>query len=284
MIKESNDNTLFLTGQCNNRCLMCCQPPTIENDIEELYYRNIRIIDESPDDIQVIGLSGGEPLLLGERLFDLIDIIRSKFPTSHIHLLSNGRLFKNPSIANKLKDHAGDSLIVGIPIHSDYEKDHDIIAGVKGAYSDTMRGLYELAACDIEIELRIVINAINYKRLNQMSDFIFKNLPFVSWTAFMGMEMTGCAIDNYSTIWVEPESYAKYLEEAVLNLSSWNMESVIYNIPLCLLSEALHQYAVRSISDWKVMYADVCNRCSKKQECCGLFATSKEKYHGLKAI
>ena len=33
---NSNDNVLFITSQCNNRCLMCCQPPNNNDDLEIL--------------------------------------------------------------------------------------------------------------------------------------------------------------------------------------------------------------------------------------------------------
>ena len=38
---KSNDNTLFVTEQCNNRCVMCCQPPKRVNDIDLYFAQNI---------------------------------------------------------------------------------------------------------------------------------------------------------------------------------------------------------------------------------------------------
>ena len=40
---KSNDNTLFVTEQCNNRCIMCCQPPKRVNDIDLYFAQNIDI-------------------------------------------------------------------------------------------------------------------------------------------------------------------------------------------------------------------------------------------------
>lgn len=37
---SSNDNTLFVTEQCNNRCIMCCQPPQTADDIDALFPKN----------------------------------------------------------------------------------------------------------------------------------------------------------------------------------------------------------------------------------------------------
>lgn len=281
---NSNDNALFVTALCNNRCLMCCQPPLLKNDIEVLYKKNLKLIKSAPKNLPVLALTGGEPTILGDRLFDLIKEIRQSLPETDIHILTNGRAFKEADFAHRLAAAGEGKITVGVPLHSDYGPDHDLIAGAKNAYQETILGLYNLASEGIAIELRIVINAMNYQRLPQMAEFIFKNLPFVSWTAFMGMELIGYAEKNHDHIWIEPIDYVGYLEEAVLAMADWDLDVEIYNIPLCLLPESLHPVACKSISDWKNKYLDICNECSKKNDCCGLFATSKEPYEGLHII
>ena len=281
---DSNDNTLFTTARCNNNCIMCCQPPLNNDDIDELYKRNIAIINRSPKDIPVVGISGGEPTLLGDRLIDLIRHIRQTLPDSDIHILSNGRNFKDIDYTRRLVEAADDKLFVGIPLHSDYYKDHDIIAGAKEAYNETMAGIFNLAALGAAIELRIVINKLNYMRLPQMADFIQKNLPFVAWTAFMAMEHIGHAVSNERNIWIEPIDYADKLTEAVLILAQWRKEVAVYNVPLCLIPESIHQFAQKSISDWKNKYLPECDHCSLKSKCCGFFATSQKFFKGIKPI
>lgn len=281
---DSNDNTLFTTARCNNNCIMCCQPPLNNDDIDELYKRNIAIINRSPKDIPVVGISGGEPTLLGDRLIDLIRHIRQTLPDSDIHILSNGRNFKDIDYTRRLVEAADDKLFVGIPLHSDYYKDHDIIAGAKEAYNETMAGIFNLAALGAAIELRIVINKLNYMRLPQMADFIQKNLPFVAWTAFMAMEHIGHAVSNERNIWIEPIDYADKLTKAVLTLAQWRKEVAVYNVPLCLIPESIHPYAQKSISDWKNKYLPECDQCSLKSKCCGLFATSQKTFKQIEPI
>ena len=281
---DSNDNTLFTTARCNNNCIMCCQPPLNNDDIDELFERNIAIINRAPKDIPVVGISGGEPTLLGDRLIDLIKHIRQTLPDSDIHILSNGRNFKDIDYTRKVVEVADDKLFVGIPLHSDYYKDHDIIAGAKEAYNETMAGIFNLAALGAAIELRIVINKLNYMRLPQMADFIHKNLPFVAWTAFMAMEHIGHAVFNERNIWIEPIDYAYQLEEAILTLAQWRKEVAVYNVPLCLIPESIHPYAQKSISDWKNKYLLECDQCSLKSKCCGLFATSQKPFKQIKPI
>ena len=99
---NSNDNTLFVTAQCNNRCIMCCQPPLAHDDIGALYEKNIHIIESAPEGIKVVGITGGEPTLLGDRLFSLIEHIRRHIPSAAIHILSNGRNFSDLEYTRKL--------------------------------------------------------------------------------------------------------------------------------------------------------------------------------------
>ncbi|MBP3253597.1 MAG: His-Xaa-Ser system radical SAM maturase HxsC [Bacteroidales bacterium] len=281
---DSDSNILFVTNRCNNRCLMCCQPPKDSCDTDYFFKKNIDLVASAPKDVKTVCITGGEPTLEADRLIELVDFVHRTLPDTQIHILSNGRNFANPDLARQLKLAAGDHVLVGVALHSDYCGDHDLIAGQKDAFNQTVTGLYNLADNDIATELRVVINKLNYTRLEHMSEFIFKNLYFVAWTAFMAMEYTGWAVKNRNMIWAEPVDYMPYLCRAVKNLSQNCMEVFIYNIPLCLIPDAMRHYAVRSISDWKVVYADTCLACSAKDLCCGLFGTSKRRFEGLKPI
>ena len=281
---DSNSNVLFVTNQCNNHCIMCCQPPQQGNDFNFFYNQNVKLIKSAPKETKVVCITGGEPTLAGNYFFDLVSLVRSELPSTDIHILSNGRIFINNDFTRQLKVAGGDKVFVGVPIHSDYFRDHDIIAGAKGAFNETMLGLYNLADEGIPIELRVVINKLNYNRLYQLAEYIFKNLYFVSWGAFMGMEDTGWATKNAGTIWIEPIDYINQLCIAVKELDDWDIPVAIYNIPLCLLPTDYHRFAAQSISDWKTRYLDICTKCTVKDKCCGLFGTSKHIFKGLSPI
>lgn len=281
---RSNDNTLFVTEQCNNRCIMCCQPPKKADDIEALFVENMERITSAPQDLPVIGITGGEPTLLGNKLLELIHQIRTSLPDTDIHLLTNGRKFKDYQYAKNIIEAGGEKLFLGIPLHSDYGQDHDLIAGARDAYNETMMGLYNVAMCGGCIELRIVMNKLNYYRFLSMAEFIHKNLSFVAWTAFMGMEKTGLADRLCDKIWIEPKDYISQLSDAVHYLDSWHHEVSIYNIPLCLLTNDLYKFAKKSISDWKNFYPEICNDCVLKESCCGLFSTSSSMFNNIQPL
>lgn len=279
---ESNSNVLFVTDRCNNHCIMCCQPPKVKDDFDYHFKKNVSLIKSAPKETKVVCITGGEPTLAGDIFFKLIQMVREELPDTEIQILSNGRLFTNHNFARHLKEVGGDKVFVGVPLHSDYAGDHDKIAGVKGAYNETLLGLYNLGDEGIPVELRIVINKMNYQRLLQMAEFIFKNIYFVAWTAWMAMEDTGYATKNAKHIWIEPIEYIPQLCNAISYLDEWTIPSSIFNIPLCLLPQDYRQYAAQSISDWKTKYLDFCDNCALKEKCCGLFATSKSIFKGLK--
>lgn len=281
---NSNDNSLFVTSQCNNRCLMCAQPPINKNDIDFYFQKNLSIIEAAPIELLDIGITGGEPTLLKEKLFELIKHIRIKLPNALIHILTNGRVFSNIIYTQTLAATDVEYLLLGIPLHSDYMGDHDKITQVSNSYTETLKGLYNLARFNINIELRIVINKINYTRLPQISHFIYKNLPFVKYISFMGLEDTGYAIKYHDEVWIDPIEYQNELEKAVIDLATWGMNVSIFNLPHCILKESLHEFAQKSISDWKTIYLPCCNECIVKNECCGLFATSKKQSSHLAPI
>lgn len=281
---HSNDNALFVTAQCNNRCIMCCQPPLQSDDIDKYFNKNIALIDSAPEDLISIGITGGEPTLLGDRLFSLIERIRNKLPDTEIHLLTNGRAFSNLDYARKLAECSTDKILLGIPLHSDYFADHDAVTQVQGSFNETILGLYNLARFNLCIELRVVLTKANYSRLPNMAEFIYRNLPFMSYISFMGLEYTGYTVKNRNSVWIEPAEYQSELETAVSNLAGWDMNVSVFNLPHCLLKPTLWPHARQSISDWKTIYQSECDRCTKKSDCCGLFGTSKRHVYNIYPI
>lgn len=281
---SSNDNALFLTGQCTNRCLMCCQPPVAEPDIDIFWEKNIRLINSAPKELPSIGLTGGEPTLLGDRLIELIRYIRSTLPATRIHILTNGRRFADADFAGRVVDAGEGMLTFGIPLHSDSPVLHDRIAGARNAYSQTLLGLYNLAACDAVIELRVVINKINFPRLSQLAVFVSRNLTFIQSVSLMAMEGVGFASDNRQIIWAEPLDYLPELAQATHYLADLGFLVNIFNVPLCLLSADLQPFACKSISDWKNAFLPECKLCNLRGECCGFFSTSEIIYNGIKPV
>lgn len=282
---NSPHNFLLFTERCNSNCLMCSQPPRDKDDTRYLFQIHTQSIPLIPKNCIELGITGGEPTLLGDNFFKLLEQIQIQLPNTEIHCLTNGRSFAWPGMANKLGDMSFQRLMLGIPIYSDYNAQHDYIVQAKGAFDQTIQGLYNLARRNIRIELRIVLHKQTIPRLLKLSKFIYKNLPFVEHIAFMGLEHQGYTPHNLDKLWIDPIEYGKELVEAITYLSDFGMAVSLYNSQLCTTPPEIWQFSRKSISDWKNIYHEECGQCSMKNDCGGFFASSIFKHSkGIKAF
>lgn len=277
--EQSTHNFLFLTERCNSNCLMCSQPPKDHDDTQYFYEVNSALIPLiRKESCESIGITGGEPTLLGDYFYSLIEQLKSNLPNTFVQCLTNGRTFAWPETAEKLHtiDHSG--LLLAIPLYSDIAEIHDYVVQAKGAFYQTVNGIYNLARYNQRIEIRVVLHKITIPRLQKLAQFIYKNMPFVEHIALMGLEMEGYTPFNIDKLWIDPYDYQEQLKETVLFLNDFGMNVSIYNIPLCLLPEELWCFSQKSISDWKNIYFDACNSCDKLEECGGMFKSSVKKH------
>lgn len=282
--EQSNDNSLFVTDRCNSNCLMCSQPPKNKDDLDYYFNINTQLIRLIPPTTKELGITGGEPTLLGKRFITLLEHITNHLPNTDIHILTNGRSFAWRNIAEEISKVKNSKIVYGIPLYSDFYQQHDYVVQAKDAFSQTMLGFHNMARFDQRLELRVVLHKLTYKRLPSLAKFIYMNLPFVEHIAFMGLEYTGYTPKNSDLLWMEPSEYINELEEAVQYLDSMGMNVSIFNLQLCLLKPTLWKFARISISDWKREYLSECNMCNLLNECGGVFATSIKHSDEIKAV
>ena len=278
--KGSNDNVLFVTSACSNRCIMCCQPPKHGDDSEHLYQKNLAVIASADSDTDYVCITGGEPTLIGDKLFIYMHKIWERMPDAEIHFLTNGRKFAEVEYLTAFVKNVKGNMVLGIPLHSDNPIDHDYISGAKGSFYETLKGLHNLGLLGFNIELRVILLQQNCQRLPKIAEFISLNLPFVSQVSIMGLEITGYAEKRFQEVWIDPIFCTTELTRAVACLEQSRIQVRLFNIPLCLLPPQLWNYSCRSISNWKQTYLAVCERCKVKEQCCGMFSTSK-RYSGF---
>jgi His-Xaa-Ser system radical SAM maturase HxsC len=272
---KSRQNAIFATGLCNHRCMMCPQPPILkEKDRTDFNLKLISLFDGRTEEV---GITGGEPTLIGDKLFILIEHIQKKLPKAAINLLSNGVKFSEKEYAMKLAMCVHSDLQIDVPLFSDIASEHNRIVGAKTFYK-TIEGLYNLAVFKQRIGLRIVIHKQTYKRLYQLSEFIYHNFPFIFQVAFMQMETIGLAETNLKNLWIDPYDYNEELEKSVIYLNERGIKAFIYNAQLCVLPRSIHSFAVQSISEWKNVYLTECDGCTLKCQCGGFFESNK-KFH-----
>lgn len=195
---KSNHNAIMATERCNHRCIMCPQPPILQEKDKTPF--NLKLISLFDKNTQEIGITGGEPTLIGDNLFVLINHIKKELPHTAISILSNGVKFADKEYAMKLAKCRHHDLQIDIPLFSDIAEEHNRIVGAKTFYK-TVQGLYNLALFHQRIGIRIVVHKQTYKRLPQFADYIYHNFPFVAQVAFMQMETTGLAKENIDQLW-----------------------------------------------------------------------------------
>lgn len=274
---DSPHNVIFSTNRCNLKCIMCPQPSA--SDSESIFENNLKLLSlMDKDKTKELAITGGEPTLIGDNLFRLIQECKKNLPKTSLIILSNGKKFADFNFAKELALVEHPSIFIAIPLYSDIDSIHDHIVGIKGSFFETITGLHNLALLKQKIEIRTVIHRLNYERLPQLAYFIYHNFPFVFHIALMGMETTGLARENLDSLWIDPYDYMKQLKEAVQTLCRANMNVSIYNHQLCLMPRQLWRFARKSISSWKNIYIEKCNNCKEKENCCGFFSTSGEIY------
>ena len=279
-------NTLFVTNQCNSRCLMCSQPPTPQEDgwLFDEATEIVALVDHAPD---VVGITGGEPTLSPLRLRRLLDTIHQSWPAAQVEVLTNARLLGEEQTAALLL--AG--LPAGrtnwlVPLYGASDEVHDFVVQAPGAFDETLGGLLNLQRHGQCVQLRTVLVRPVIERLVDWAAFVGRNLPVVDAVALMATEPIGFALANQSLSVVDVSECRAELLAAADVLTSHGLRPVLMNMPMCKLPDPLRPLAALSISDWKNDYAPECSDCTLRPTCAGFFFWDKTTNYrtGLKPV
>jgi His-Xaa-Ser system radical SAM maturase HxsC len=272
LFRESDEHhSLLMTNRCNSYCLMCSQPPTPQDDswlVEEAFdaIRHLRLPPRT------LGLSGGEPLLLGAQLRRVLDCIATTHPTTAVEVLTNGRRLSDPALASLLLNSSSRNISWLVPLYGHADFVHDFVVQAPGAFDETLGGLLALQEHGQQIQLRVVLIKPVLETLTELCGFIGRNLPFVREVALMACEPIGFAMANREHCEVDLADWTETLQAATQVLKRHRVQFLFMNMPLCSLPRNLWGYAHKSISDWKNVYDSECSACAVRDQCSGLFA------------
>jgi len=279
--RGSKHNTLLVTEQCDQLCVMCSQPPKKHH--VDLFDQFVEAVELAPDKA-TIGLSGGEPMLHKQRLFDFLERSLSARPDLKFHILTNGQHFENED-ADFLNRLPRGSVLWGIPMYAAKAVVHDEIVVKEGAFQKLCASLALLAKVGATIELRTVVMGSNAQYLPALAQFIATHLPFINFWAIMQMESIGYGRMNWDKEFYDTSISFNTLSEAIDLSAALGTEIALYNFPLCTLPDRYRQFSVNSISDWKQKYLLECTECTLKEQCGGFFEWYQESkgFEGIKA-
>jgi His-Xaa-Ser system radical SAM maturase HxsC len=282
--RNSAHNSLLVTDRCNNYCLMCSQPPkNIDDQWRLLEIKEaLALIDPAT---AALTFTGGETLTDWEEFIGVLRECRDQLPATAIQVLTNGRAFAASGIVDAWKDLEHPNLMAAIPVYASVDHVHDHIVQAKGAFDETIYGILKLKDRGQRVEIRVVLHALTASLIEETCRWLARNLPFVDHVALMGLENTGFAIANDAMLWIDPVEYGDALASAVDHLIAAGIRVSVYNLPKCVLPNAIWPYAVQSISDWKNGFVEECDRCDEKSACSGFFTTGRPRVsRGVRAI
>lgn len=272
---EQDDNAFMITGKCNSNCIMCPAGNYLrkngENaDIDML----LDIVSHIPTDARHFTITGGEPFLAGDGLFVLLKSLKARFNHSDFLLLTNGRALSIQEYAGMFDRTAPVNMITGIPIHGHNCSIHDMITQSPGGFEQTMAGISNLLRAGRKVEIRIVVNKLNYEYIYDISQLIVERFSNVHSVKIMGMEMTGSAARNRDKVWISYSRAFEASKRGIDNLIRNEIDVALYNFPLCSVDKKYRMLCRKSITDYKVRFADACYMCRNKDACGGIFAGS----------
>lgn len=166
---------LYVTKNCNRKCLYCKERAFYNKQIESNnYFSNLQNIndlaEQSGDKVKIWTLTGGEPFLHP----NIIEILRClrKNSSGEISIVTKG--VTNLELLNKICE---DKLVdnISFSLDSTQESVVTLLTGSSETYRDIYGNIELVKKHRIEININTVLTSINYNHMEQIAEFAFKN-------------------------------------------------------------------------------------------------------------
>ena len=266
---------VFITNQCNSNCIMC--PDSEARRVKENTITTdflLEYISLLPSDLLHVDVTGGEPTLLKYDLVRVLEALLNQTEIADIQVLTNGRSFAVYSYAEMFRLVADKRMYIEIPIHASTAELHDVIAGIPGAFEQTIYGIRNLLSLSIRVNIRIVVSKLNCHDLIGIIDLIRDRFPQVTRINFLGLEMMGNAFHNKQDVWIEYSDVKVPLEECIEYCVLHGLEPKLFNFPLCMFNRKFWYCYKSSITEYKIRYQTECDNCRERRDCGGFFAST----------
>ena len=271
----SYDNALVLTSKCNSNCIMCpCSESYRKAEVLESAEHICRLIEYFPTDVPFLTITGGEPTLIKEGMFDVLEKMKRHFEGTKYFLLTNGRTLSNEKYLNRFLESMPQNIRFCIPIHGYDPETHDYITQARGSFKQTEKALKHLLNHKCEVEIRIVVSKLNDEWMTKIAQYIVSHFSGVAYVNIMATEMCGAAALNRERVWLDYEKCFELSKKAIQILLKEGIDVQLYNFPLCKVEREYWSICMQSISDYKIRYQPQCEQCAVKKICGGVFGTT----------
>lgn len=161
-----------LTQKCNVFCKHCYNNSGVNNECQDLmtperWIQFCRYIVEKGGIFECI-LSGGEPLLLGNELFNIMDILHDD--GTYFLLITNGFLL-NQNIVNRLKKYH--YKWIQISIDGATAEYHDSFRQRKGSWERAISGAFMVSSAGLPLTIAHSVSPQNLKDIDAMCDLAY---------------------------------------------------------------------------------------------------------------
>lgn len=258
-----------LTFRCNDNCISCILDTEATSRIPDPALRQITdVIDSINPDTDYFGVSGGEPTLRKD-IFQLLKYARSRYSNLYIFIVTNGRMFAYEDVVKKLSDLNLGNYRVAVALYGHTEDIHEAITRTKGSFRQTIHGIKNLTSFRIPTELRVIINKMNYRHMEELAHFIAKEFQGLDRVVFVNMKITGNAYKNKDRVLVRYNELVPFVEKSVEVLRKNNINTMLFHFPLCTIPERLWNLAkgITKAEVEELTFVEECDKCRMKSDC-----------------
>jgi len=235
---------------------------------------------KNADKADFISLTGGEPTLHPE-FFKAVAYFRRRLPAAPITLLSNGRAFASAAFAKKFAAVAAPPFSAAIALHGPTAAAHDPVAGVRGSFSQTVRGLHNLFALrrGQQVEIRLVLHKRSIAYLRGTLRFLLKTFPDTSVYRVVAIhyEIEGMSELNHKAVGLK-FSVSSRKVDAALPLIRRFADFRLYHFPRCQVRPELRPLCRVTLPAEDRIYTAACRGCRLRRGCLGLMAEYYRKF------
>lgn len=283
MDKQKDDNNSFvnLNYICNNNCISC-----IMENHHTSGYIPLKIVKKRINQLlrrfNHIEFNGGEPTL-DNNLFKVLKYTVLLKPNVEIGLITNSRMFSNMSYIHKIKKLNLNNFKIVTSIYGHDSDLHDAITRTPKSFEQQIKGIKNLIENKIQLELRVIINKLNYKNLDLIAKFISQNFSCdsISRISLVNMKITGSALRNKMFVTYKTCDAVPYLCKSVTRLVDSGFNVKLLHFPLCTLPNKLRVYARGITAEMsEIEFLSSCKKCVNKKECCGIWKSYLNVFGG----
>ncbi len=271
------------TINCNNSCIMCTNrmplPKHYRERTSDEILTEISYFANSSQPPLEIAITGGEPTIRPD-FFMLIDSLRRTVPSAHLRLVTNARMCSYETFARRLCATGNISAIS--ELHSDKPKIHDTITRTSGSFSEAKKGIENLLAQGMQLELRIVVHKLNYERISHLVRYYNCCFPSCKRIVIFPIDLIGNAHKNLQTLYVPLSRMRKHIASAVRKS---NIPVMLFHLPYCAVDrECWPHIQALTVPERRVDFAHGCTKCDFKHKCPRVWSTYLKKAGGSEFV